>query len=81
MTRYQTEIIVAGDRYVWLKLPDEAPLGRASVSIFFQGAPEDQAPSISGARPEGIPELRVPAEPDRDDIEWWEEFEEESGGA
>jgi hypothetical protein len=63
VTRYQTEIRIPPDRYVCLQLPAHLPEGRAIVTVLFQ-EPEATEPSDLTA-----------ADPDRQDIEWWEEFE------
>jgi hypothetical protein len=65
--RYQTEIAVPPDRYVCLQLPSDFPEGLATVTVHFHESPYPTArePSDEG-------------EFDREDIEWWEEFESES---
>jgi hypothetical protein len=63
--RYRTEIVVAADRYVCLQLPPHFPEGVATVTVRFHGPPDAD-------RPDSAEEL----DPDREDIEWWEEFEE-----
>jgi hypothetical protein len=63
--RYRTEVVVPADRYVCLQLPPHFPEGVATVTVHVHGPPESDRPG--------------PAEepdPDREDIEWWEEFEE-----
>lgn len=64
MIRYQTEVVVAPDRYVCLQLPDHLPEGRARVTVVIE-------------EPEPV-EVAVGLDSDLDhqDIEWWEEFEE-----
>ncbi len=66
--RYQTEIYVPGDRYVCLQLPDYLPEGRALVTVTVT--------VLSGELAEGE---NFPPDPegDRNDIEWWDEFDEE----
>jgi hypothetical protein len=59
--RYRTEIVIAPDRVITLHLPPHFPEGRAIVVV----QAEEPTP--------GAP--HVPEE-DRQDIEWWEEFEE-----
>ena len=63
--RYRTEIFVTADRYVCLQLPDFLPEGRAMVTVTIE------TDDLDLGRPE--------AEVDRQDIEWWEEFDEEVG--
>lgn len=62
MPRYSTEIVVAADRYVCLQLPSDFPEGVASITVRFESS-ADHVPSEE--------------DPDRDDIEWWDEFDEE----
>lgn len=64
MLSYRTEIVVATDRRVTLQLPDHFPEGRATVVV--------SAPS---ARPDDPGDH----DPDREDIEWWDEFDDEAG--
>lgn len=65
--RYRTEIFVAPDRYVCLQLPAYLPEGRAVVTVTVEGPdPADAGPA-----------RRI--DPDRNDVEWWEEFDEEVG--
>ena len=68
MRRYRTEIDVPTDRYVCLQLPAHFPDGRATVTVHFND-PSDSATDVG---PDD-------AERDREDIEWWEEFEGEQG--
>jgi hypothetical protein len=65
--RYQTEIHVSTDRYVCLQLPSFFPEGRATVTVTV----ESEGPSA----------VEGPAgdDSDRQDIEWWDEFDEEVG--
>jgi hypothetical protein len=65
--RYQTEIHVSTDRYVCLQLPSFFPEGRATVTVTVEL--------------EGLSNAEVPAgdDTDRQDIEWWDEFDEEVG--
>lgn len=65
--RYQTEIHVAPDRYVCLQLPTYFPAGRAWVTVTFD------LDGPTGNEPRGGDE------PDREDVEWWDEFDDESG--
>jgi hypothetical protein len=65
--RYQTEIHVSADRYVCLQLPSYFPEGRATVTITVE-APEAESAGLPAGE-----------DVDRQDIEWWEEFDEEVG--
>jgi hypothetical protein len=65
--RYQTEIHVSTDRYVCLQLPSFFPEGRATVTVTV---------ALDG-RP--IAEATAGDEADRQDIEWWDEFDEGLG--
>lgn len=65
--RYRTEILIPPDRYVCVQLPSYLPEGRAVVTIVVhEPEPEPQGPPRE-------------ADPDRQDIEWWEEFGEAGG--
>lgn len=69
MSEYRTEIIVPPDRYVCLQLPPNLPPGRALVTVLVLDAhPSDAEPGS----PAGS-DLEL----DRQDIEWWDEFEED----
>jgi hypothetical protein len=61
--RYQTEVIVPPDRYLCLQLPAHLPEGRVTVTVIA----DEPEPAEVLAAPE--PDL------DRQDIEWWEEFD------
>ncbi|MDB5352241.1 MAG: hypothetical protein JWN86_3488 [Planctomycetota bacterium] len=63
MRRYRTQILIPPDRTVVLQLPSHIPEGWATVSIQL---PEPE----TSHHPE--------ADPDRQDIEWWDEFDEET---
>lgn len=63
--RYQTEIHVSADRYVCLQLPSYFPEGRATVTVTVEAGHAEPAGSHPGE------------DTDRQDIEWWEEFDEE----
>ena len=65
--RYQTEIHVSTDRYVCLQLPTFFPEGRATVTVTVEA---DEPSSLEASAGE---------EADRQDIEWWDEFDEELG--
>ena len=68
MRRYQTEVIVPPDRYVAIQLPPHLPEGRAIVIVQL----EEPDPAGMGPGAEG--------DLDRQDIEWWEEFEDADPG-
>ena len=61
MRRYRTEIVIPPDRFIGLQLPAHLPEGRAILTVYVHD------PDPADASPE--------AEADRQDIEWWEEFE------
>jgi hypothetical protein len=63
--RYQTEIQVSPDRYVCLQLPTFFPEGRAVVTVTIE---------VDGASANGS---TTGDDPDRQDIEWWDEFDDE----
>lgn len=65
MLRYRTEIVVSSDRYVCLQLPDDLPEGLAIVTVHYPNHP-------------GTPDSQYEADPDREDIEWWEEFDDQT---
>jgi hypothetical protein len=60
---YRTEIVISPDRYVCIQLPAYLPEGRARVIVMVDDAGDGDAAQASDA------------DPDRQDIEWWEEFE------
>lgn len=67
MPHYRTEVEVPADRYVCLQLPDRLPPGRAVVTVvLLEGGPDSSADLDHTGH-----------EFDRDDIEWWEEFEDD----
>jgi hypothetical protein len=61
--RYRTEIVIPPDRYVGLQLPAHLPEGRAVVTILVEN--EDDDPAYGSE-----------SDPDRQDIEWWDEFDD-----
>jgi hypothetical protein len=62
--RYRTEILIPPDRFIGLQLPPDLPEGRAIVTVVVhEPDPGDVA--------------AYDADPDRQDIEWWDEFDEE----
>jgi hypothetical protein len=63
--QYRTEVFIPPDRYVCLQLPEYLPQGRATITI--QVHEQEPVPSVAG------PETDL----DRQDIEWWDEFEED----
>jgi hypothetical protein len=65
--RYQTEIHVSTDRYVCLQLPSYFPEGKATVTVHVELEDPLAAEALAGD------------ESDRQDIEWWEEFDEGVG--
>ena len=67
MHQYRTEIVIPADHYVCLQLPPDFPEGRAIVTVLFQTAPTDD------------PAHRSEVDLDRQDMEWWDEFEEGHG--
>jgi hypothetical protein len=64
LPRYQTEIVIPADRFVCLQLPEHLPIGRATVTVVVE-EPESEAHALPA-------ELEL----DRQDIEWWDEFED-----
>ena len=64
MRRYRTEILIPPDRTIILHLPAHLPEGRAMVIVQVEGDDRD-APHE--------------ADPDRQDIEWWDEFDDLEG--
>jgi hypothetical protein len=64
--RYQTEIVIPPDRYVCLQMPAHFPEGNATVTVLVDEPVGSEA----------VPPRE--ADPDRQDIEWWEEFEDEA---
>ena len=67
--RYRTEIVIPPDRYVCVQLPTYLPEGKAVVTIYLPD------------RDDGPPNLFTEIESDRQDIEWWDEFEEDRRSA
>lgn len=63
--QYRTEIEIPADRYVCLQLPDFIPEGVATVTV----TTPDRAQAF---------EPRPDDEGDAHDIEWWDEFDEDS---
>lgn len=61
MKRYRTQILIPPDRTVVLQLPPTLPEGWATVTILVH-------------EPHDIEHQE--ADPDRQDIEWWDEFDE-----
>ncbi len=61
MRRYRTEILIPPDRTILLQLPAGLPEGWATVVVQCHEA--------------ASPEVHE-ADPDHQDIEWWDEFDE-----
>jgi hypothetical protein len=61
VSRYRTEIVIPPDRMITLHLPLHLPEGRAVVTVNVE-EPHAAFPQHS--------------DDDREDIEWWEEFED-----
>lgn len=68
MRRYQTEVLIPPDRFIGLQLPPHLPEGRATVTVVVREAEPSEFHAIE-------------AETDRQDIEWWEEFDADSAPA
>ena len=66
--RYRTEILISPDRYVCLQLPTYLPEGRAVVTVIIQ-EPDSHEQGAAGE-----------TDPDRQDIEWWDEFDGDASG-
>ncbi len=66
MPRYHTEIVIPPDRYVCLQMPAGFPEGTATVTVLVD--------EPDGSR--AVPPRE--ADPDRQDIEWWDEFQDEA---
>ena len=66
--RYQTEIHVSSDRYVCLQLPSYFPEGKATVVVTVEVE--------HGTAPGHV----LGDDADRQDIEWWDEFDDEEVG-
>lgn len=65
MRRYSTEVFVPADRHVVVQLPDGMPEGRAIIVVQTLEARDDaDGPFLD-------------EDDDRDDIEWWDEFDDE----
>jgi hypothetical protein len=70
LLRYRTEIVVPADRFLSLQLPPGFPEGPAAVTVHVHYEPADAESGAADDRP-------ADDDPDREDIEWWDEFEEE----
>jgi hypothetical protein len=64
---YRTEVVIPPDRYLCLQLPNRLPEGPAIVTVMIS---ETGVAEIDNENQD---------DPDREDIEWWEEFEDDSG--
>ena len=79
MRSYETEIVIPQDRSICLQLPESLPTGRALVTIMVTANPDelDLEPSWEeqdqGLDPDAVLST---SDLDRQDIEWWDEFEE-----
>ncbi len=69
MTRYRTEIEIPPDGYVCIQLPGYVPAGRAVLTIVVND--RESLPEATSHHP-------AEHETDRQDIEWWDEFEGEA---
>jgi hypothetical protein len=67
--RYRTQVEIPADRSLCLILPEDFPEGPAIVTVYV----------LNKRDSEGFDEPAL--DPDREDIEWWEEFEDEPGQA
>ena len=72
MSQYRTEFIVPPDRYLCLQLPQYLPEGKVTVTVTVT-AP---APVPSKTLASSKSEFASGDDLDREDIEWWEEFDE-----
>ncbi len=63
MRRYRTEILIPPDRTVVVQLPASVPEGWATITVMAHDPPVAD---------------HSEADPDRQDIEWWDEFEDEA---
>ncbi len=63
MRRYRTQILIPTDRTVVMQLPMNLPEGWATVTVLVHEAEEAD---------------HLEAEADRQDIEWWDEFDEDA---
>lgn len=93
MSAYRTEIVVPLDRCIHIYVPDDFPIGAARLLIEPMPAPTTpgEAPSATTAAEIDLRfeatflERRVPPVPDldheRQDVEWWEEFEDDDDDA
>lgn len=70
LTRYKTEIVIPDDRFIAIQLPDALPRGRAVVIV------ECEDPLLLSASDENGDESDL----DGNDIEWWDDFDESTGG-
>lgn len=79
MRSYKTEIVIPQDRSICLQLPESLPTGRAvvTVSVTTSDAELDLEPTWEEQDPELDPDaVLTTSDLDRQDIEWWDEFEE-----
>ncbi len=64
MRRYSTEIVIPADRFVAVQLPEDLPDGPAVLAVYVKEETDEERPWTEDI------------DPDRQDIEWWEEFED-----
>ena len=89
MSTYRTEIVVPLDRCIHIYVPDDFPIGVARLVLEpLPAAAAAHAEASTAVEPEGraapaFLERRVIPGPDldqeRQDVEWWEEFEDGDG--
>jgi hypothetical protein len=73
VSHYRTEFIVPPDRYLCLQLPPHLPEGKVTVTVTVHDpAPRHLNPTLKS-------DFEAEDDLDREDIEWWEEFEEDGG--
>ncbi len=65
---YQTDLVVGGDGYLYLKLPEEFEAGQL-VQITVRAMEESETPDHLELLPAG----------DLADIEWWDDLDEDRG--
>jgi hypothetical protein len=65
--RYRTEILIPPDRYVCVQLPAYLPEGRAVITVTVHERETDDQGHLNES------------DPDRQDIEWWNEFDGDHG--
>ncbi len=73
--RYRTEIVIPADRFVCLQLPDDMPEGLAIVLVRVEGPGDD-----GDGDGDGDSDPPAEGDPDREDIEWWDDFDGGNAG-